>query len=112
MTPSELRDANFNQLAESLPGIRRAVWLAWCSVKSGTTRELAGISRIDLLTFRPRTTELYEIGLVEFVCQKKKLHGGSEGIYRARTDREWEEWRKSRLVNADSQQFLRFNFNP
>jgi hypothetical protein len=58
--------------------MRLAVLNAFRIHGPGTTREMARKSGLELLTFRPRTTELLELGLVELV---DGVDG--EGIYRA-----------------------------
>ena len=59
-------------------GLRRDVLSVLTARGPCTTRELAALSGIDLLTVRPRVTELVELGLVECV-------GGAngEGRYQA-----------------------------
>lgn len=64
MKPVDFRNATFEGLRGELEGLRRRVYAAWVTYGPGTTREIAEKAGIDLLTFRPRTTELVEAGLV------------------------------------------------
>jgi DNA-binding IclR family transcriptional regulator len=79
MKPATIRDLNWQQLHERVRGLRLAVLEALRMAGPCTTRELAARSGLDLLTVRPRVTELEQLGFVE--C----IGGGSEGIYRVRT---------------------------
>lgn len=90
MKPIDFRNANFERLREELDGVRAAVYRAWITDGPGTTRERAASSGIDLLTFRPRTTDLCHLGLVTLADEQPD---GTEGIYRARRPDEWETWR-------------------
>jgi hypothetical protein len=92
MTPQQIRDSSFESLRSGLEPKRRAVYAAWARHGPGTTRQVAAAAGINLLTFRPRTTELLEVGLVELVG--RAVH---EGIYRARNLAQWEHWRAARL---------------
>jgi predicted transcriptional regulator len=78
MTPSDIRDMTWEDLQPYLEGRRTAVLEAWRKHGPGTTRQLARLSGIDLLTLRPRTTELVQVGLLQLAGQD-----GHEGIYRA-----------------------------
>lgn len=77
LTPADLRDLTWESLQPFLTGARLAVLEAWRTHGPCTTRELSQRSGIDLLTLRPRTTELVALGLV-------MLHDseGTEGTYR------------------------------
>lgn len=90
MKPVDCRNATFEKLREELAGMRRDVYLAWVFHGHGTTRECAAKGGIDLLTFRPRTTELCECGLVRLVGTRD----GGEGVYAAARVEEWEAWRR------------------
>lgn len=87
MTPIDARNATWDSVRQDLQGRMAAVYTAWVVHGSGTTRQLAERSGIDVLNVRPRTTDLVALGLVEFVAMEK-----GEGIYRARTREEWEDW--------------------
>ena len=98
MKATDLRNATFHGLREYLPEARKQVYMAFVEHGPGTTREVAEKSGIDILTLRPRTTELCEIGLIELSAA-----AGGEGIYRARPQSDWERWRQDQI---DPQQQL------
>ena len=95
MKPVDLRDATFAGIRQTLNADRKAVYTAWIAHGPGTTREVAERCGIDLLTFRPRTTDLFQIGLVELYGAEKT----SEGVYRAVPEDRWESWRKNMISN-------------
>ena len=64
MTPVDIRNETWESLQARVTGLRLAVLDAWRLHGPGTTRDIAARSDMDLLTFRPRTTELVELGLV------------------------------------------------
>lgn len=99
MKPIDLRNANFEEMKASLPAKRLAVWRAWCREEVATTREISENSGIDLLTVRPRTTELYQMGLLALW---DAIDG--EGVYRLRDQEEWESWRRLQLQMQKSKQ--------
>lgn len=80
MKPIDYRNETWDSLQQRLEGLRLAVYRAWEQHGPGTTRQLAERSGIDLLTFRPRSTELYQLGLLRLVNQEP---GAGEGIYEA-----------------------------
>ena len=87
MKPVDLRNAQFSQLKEQLTGLRKTVWRAWLAHGPGTTREVAARSGIDILTFRPRSSELFQLRVLELT-----YHFGHEGVYCAKTLEQWEAW--------------------
>jgi len=93
MKPVDLRNANFASLRNDLESGRKAVYAAWITYGPGTTREVATKSGIDLLTLRPRTTDLCDLGLVELDSHAR----GHEGIYRAVSQDRWEAWHRDSL---------------
>lgn len=95
MKPVDLRNATFAGIRQQLDGQRKDVYVAWVTFGPGTTREVAAKCGIDLLTFRPRTTELCEIGLVELWGATRS----SEGVYQAVKEARWDAWRKD-VVNS------------
>lgn len=86
MKPIDFRNLTFEDLQGALSGMRRRVYEAWITHGPGTTAEVALRAQISLLTFRPRTTDLYQIGLVELVADQKPGH---EGRYQAVSLAEW-----------------------
>lgn len=85
MRPIDLRNATWRDVCGHLTEDLVRVHLAWQAYGPGTTREIAQKSGISLLTFRPRTTDLYKLGLVVLVDQEN-----ASGIYAARTREEAE----------------------
>jgi len=88
MNGIDFRNATFHSLRNSLRRDRMDVYTAWVSHGPGTTRQIATASGIDILTFRPRTTDLVQVGLVRCIGGQK-----GEGIYQAVPEQEWERWR-------------------
>lgn len=99
MKPVDLRNANFRELQRNLSAIRSAVLNAWMQYGPETTRVVSERAAMDILTFRPRTTELFQMGLLRMV--ETLDH---EGIYQVRSIPEWEAWRREQLAIADSGQ--------
>ncbi|HMO03914.1 MAG TPA: hypothetical protein PKC67_02495 [Kiritimatiellia bacterium] len=98
MKPTDFRDMTFEDLQQSLSGMRRSVYEAWLLHGPGTTAEVALRAQISLLTFRPRTTDLYQAGLVELQPGQK---AGHEGRYRAVTMAEWQRRKASEPVKPE-----------
>jgi len=78
MKPIDFRNATWNEVREQLAGRMLVVYEAWQKHGPGTTREIAERSGLDILTVRPRTTNLFALGFVHLVEQ-----AGHEGIYAA-----------------------------
>ncbi len=85
MKATDLRDATWKQVLTHITEDMVKVHLAWQAHGPGTTRQIAQLSEISILTFRPRTTDLMKLGLVILVDNE-----GNEGIYayRSREDAE------------------------
>lgn len=79
MKPVDYRNETYNGLLGRLTGLRERVLDAWRRHGPCTTEQLAEWSDLSILTLRPRTTELYQMGFVIFE---------GEGIYRAATAEE------------------------
>ncbi len=90
INPAAVRDANWVTIRANLSAHLKAVYAAWVIHGPATTRALAIRAGIDILNVRPRTTDLAQLGLVECVGVD---HG--EGVYRARSQAEWEAWAAS-----------------
>jgi predicted ArsR family transcriptional regulator len=88
MRPVDIRNATFDELRGALGELREAVLRALEAHGPCTTRRLAEASGIDLLTVRPRVTELVQMGAAELAGAERRR----EGVYRARTDLEWALW--------------------
>lgn len=82
MKPADFRNENYHQIRARISGQRQAVLDAWLIHGPGTTKDVAARAGISILTFRPRTTELVELGFVR-LCDAQSRHG--EGMYRAAT---------------------------
>lgn len=82
MKPTDFRTATFRELQGRLVYLRLSVWEALAHHGPCTTRELARECGFDLLTVRPRVTELVQMGFA--VCVNED-EAGKEGIYRALT---------------------------
>jgi DNA-binding MarR family transcriptional regulator len=78
MKPVDYRDETWESLQDRLRGLRGEVLAALKAHGPCTTRDLARRSGIDILTVRPRVTELLQLGWA--VCTAGE---GGEGIYRA-----------------------------
>jgi len=84
-TTAAIRQANWDALQPRLQGDRQRVYDAWLMWGPCTTRQLAEQTNMDILSLRPRTTELFQLGLLVLEC------GGREGVYRALGRAEFEE---------------------
>lgn len=102
MTAADIRDLNFDQLRASLEFGLRDVYLAFVQHGPGTTRQLATVSGIDLLTLRPRAHDLCQLGLLR-LSGSTKARGVSEGIYEAVPPDAWRAWRTQQLSSTGAQ---------
>ncbi|MDD3885375.1 MAG: hypothetical protein PHI35_00705 [Victivallaceae bacterium] len=98
MKAIDYRNETFESLKNRINADRQRVLKAWRAYGPGTTAEVALRSAISILTFRPRTTELYQLGFV-VLCDPNWLASSEEtkplvkvygagGMYRAATDDE------------------------
>jgi DNA-binding IclR family transcriptional regulator len=78
MKPVDYRNETFAQLQGRITGMRKSVLDALRRHGPCTTRELAQRSGIDILSVRPRITDLHHLGYA--ICLDE---GGTEGRYRA-----------------------------
>lgn len=99
MDPIDYRNATWEDLQDRVSALRLAALVAWRTHGPGTTRQVAARSGMDLLTFRPRTTELYQLGYVMLLDQPGTVAKG-EGIYAALTDAEAREVFEARCRQA------------
>jgi hypothetical protein len=103
MKTTDVRNHSFDRIQGALCGLRAAVHAAWERHGPCTTQELAQRSGLSLLSLRPRTTELCELGLVELVGEER----GACGIYRARTLAQVEQdFASRRAWNAEQMQLI------
>lgn len=93
----------FAELKNRLVHLRLSVYEALLEHGPCTTRELARACEIDILTVRPRITELHQCGFVVDVTEDKNGH---EGTYRALTLAEAEEAFNERQKHATEQMHL------
>lgn len=80
MNPIDYRTATFDLIKDNLAGKRRMVYDALRTLGPQTTRDLAALARLDILTVRPRVTELIDLGLVELVPGGSGLEAGGLGM--------------------------------
>lgn len=78
LTSTDIRNATWLDVQKRVSKDMVEVHEAWQTHGPCTTRELAERSGLSLLTLRPRTTDLYQIGLV--ACEGKK--GREGGVYK------------------------------
>lgn len=101
MKPTDLRNATWQEVQQHVTDDMLRVHRAWRKHGPGTTEAVANLSGISLLTFRPRTTDLYKLGMVE--CTGR---AGSSGIYEYRTEEQaegaqaWKQDRRSHKQTA------------
>lgn len=104
MKSTDFRDMTFDDLQAIISGLRRRTYEAWLLHGPGTTREVAIKAEMSILTFRPRTTELMEVGLVVLAPEQAPGH---EGRYQAVTMAEWKR-RKEMATPKPEQTLMRF----
>ncbi len=118
MKPIDFSLQTFEDLKARLNENRLAVHRAWLAHGPGTTRDVAAKANIDLLSFRPRSTELYQMGLLTLVDSVDLVipdysgmdativtipAGSHEGLYVARTIAEWENFVAAKRLPATGQ---------
>lgn len=86
MKPADYRNDTWDSLQLRVNHLRRMALEAWRAFGPGTTREVAERAKLDILSFRPRTTELCQLGFV--VLDETAKARGHEGVYRALSDGE------------------------
>lgn len=90
LTTDEIRRMNFESVFAQVHRLRFAAWGAIMLHGPGTTREIAERSGMDILTLRPRITELLALGFVELIGRS-----GREGIYKGRNYEEARQWHEA-----------------
>jgi len=75
---TSVRDELWRELQGQLSGDRVKVYDSFMAWGPATTRRIAELVQIDILTVRPRATELLQLGLLELVGRD-----GHEGRYQA-----------------------------
>lgn len=94
MKAIDYRKATWDHVRAHLSGLRQQVYDAFVRYGAGTTREISSKAGISILTLRPRTTELVQLGFVEILGGDET---GREAIYVAvpvLTVQERFEWMK------------------
>ena len=76
MMPIDIRNETWATMMDRVEGLRAEIYGLYLAYGPCTTRELAARSEVDLLTVRPRTTELVQIGLVHLTGVRR-----GEGVY-------------------------------
>jgi len=84
MKAIDYRNITWTEICSHVHGLRASCYDAYLDHGPGTTRQIAAASGIDLLTLRPRTTELLQLGFLELVADRDDNHRSKEGTYRAR----------------------------
>jgi len=105
MQPIDYRNATFADVQSRCAGQRQQVFNELARLGPCTTRELAARSGIDLLSIRPRITELVDLGLValhEILSQLTK----HEGVYYTLTTAEAEALFNQRWQAATKEEQL------
>jgi hypothetical protein len=99
MKPADLRNATWREVQTHLSDDLHRVHAAWLEHGPGTTRQVSDRSGISLLTFRPRTTDLCDFGLVRLISRS-----GTEGVYAHVTAAEAEErWMAGERLPRESE---------
>lgn len=101
MRPIDFSQATWREIQGRLISLRASVYEALLEHGPCTTRELAHAAEIDLLTVRPRITELVQLGFVECLDEGGRGH---EGRYRALTAAEAERLFEARQKAAQNPQ--------
>lgn len=93
MKPVDFRNETWASIRERVEeGLRADVLRAWQIHGPGTTEDVCGRWSSDpraILSFRPRTTELYQLGFIMLVETAAQPGGGT---YRARSTQEHRDW--------------------
>jgi len=101
MKPIDFRNETFAGIQNRISGSRACVLEAWRTFGPCTTEQLAERSRLSLLSLRPRTTELFQLG---YVCLADAQESGLEGTYRVRTQPEHAAWVAREIEKARNPQ--------
>ena len=80
ITPEQVRNWTWEEVQTAVTGTRQRVFAALKAGGPQTTSQLAAATGINLLTVRPRMTELYDLGVVRLAGREPN---GTQGIYEA-----------------------------
>lgn len=97
MMPIDFRNETFDSLRGRLDADRQIVLQRLKDDGACTTRQLSEKMGMDVLSVRPRVTELCQMGAVELVDRH-----GHEGVYRARMEGDWMLWVAREIQRARS----------
>lgn len=101
MKPIDYRNHTWDHVKAHLSGLRMQTYTAFVHYGPGTTREISERARISILTLRPRTTELLQLGFIEVLGG---TDDGREAVYIAVPESIAEsrfEWFKTQPVQAE-----------
>lgn len=113
MQPIDFRNATFAELRGHLVKKREAVWLDWQAYEirhgtaGATTRQVCLWAGRDILQFRPRCTELFQMGVLKLADSQHSTPSplnSREGAYVLRSMPEWEAWCAEQRAHATSGQ--------
>lgn len=111
MKPVDFRNETFNSLQGWISGSRGEVYAAWSQHGPGTTDEVCARWSDNpraILSFRPRTTELYQLGFI--ACIEEETSTSTSNLnsrgarYRVRTQPELAAWLAEQHRNASNTQ--------
>lgn len=94
MKPIDYRDATWGDIQAALVGLRKDVYDAFVAHGPATTEQLALMTGMSILTLRPRSTELFQMGLIELMPDSK-ARGGRYRAVPMDVANERFVWRKS-----------------
>ncbi len=104
MKPIDHRNATWNEVRENLAGRRLAVYSELARLGPCTTQDLAALSGMDILTVRPRVTELVQLGFAVLIPPANREKPGREGIYKALPEEQALQVFRARQAEAASGQ--------
>lgn len=97
MKPVDFRNETWNSIQNRIAGQRAAVLAAWTKHGPCTTEQLAERSGLEILSLRPRTTELLQLG---FLRLAEVQQSNTEGTYRVSTQQEHSAWLAGEIAKA------------
>jgi hypothetical protein len=95
MKTIDIRRENFEAIFARVEGLRALCWFALAKHGPGTTRQIAEWTGLDLLTVRPRVTELCDLGFAYLADKHKR-----EGVYAARDYAQAQAWHAAQRADA------------
>jgi len=111
MKSIDYRNATWEEIKNNLVGLRMEVYRAWCHFGPGTTRQIAERSGLSILTLCPRSTELYQMGLLREVSETERKQiapaGYRGGVYEVVSELDAETLFRKRQVEMVEQPELK-----